>query len=300
MSRRRKGNKVDGWLVVDKPLGVSSAAVVGTVKRVTNAQKVGHGGTLDPLASGILPIGLGEATKTMSYIVDATKEYAFDVTWGTSTDSDDVEGEILQSGGRVPDESEIIATLPLFTGAIEQCPPAYSAIKVNGERAYALARRGEEVILASRTVEIQAFRLEKHDREAGVSSFHVTCGKGTYIRSLGRDIALKLGTFGHITALRRLRVGPFALNKAISLEKLAELGHSAPAAEFILPITTALDDIPAVAVSELEAKAIRHGQCFPSSTVKQGTVVLMAEDLPVAIAEAKDGMVRPLRVFNII
>jgi len=300
MARKRKGDKVDGWLVVDKPLGISSAKVVGAVKYALGAQKVGHGGTLDPLASGILPIGLGEATKTMPYIVDATKEYAFDVFWGVSTDSDDSEGEILHKGGSIPSAADVESVLPEFVGEIEQIPPAYSAIKIDGERAYKLARSGEQVVMKSRVVEIQSLTIVSHEEIANKTSFHVTCGKGTYVRSLGRDIALKLGTYGHITALRRLRVGPFALDRAISLEKLQELGHSARAAEYLLPITTALDDIPAVAVTETEAKAIKHGQSFPTSKAKQGTVVLMAGDLPIALAEVKGEMVRPLRVFNII
>lgn len=298
MARRRKGDKVDGWLVIDKPLGASSAKAVAVVKRCFNAQKVGHGGTLDPMATGVLPVGLGEATKTMPYIVDATKAYDFTVKWGTATDSADVEGEITHSGGSIPEKNAIESVLPEFVGAIEQIPPAHSAIKVDGKRAYALVRAGEKVELKARTVEIQSLTIVSHDAEAGESQFSVSCGKGTYVRSLGRDIAVKLGTYGHLTALRRTRVGPFGLDAAISLEKIEDLGHSARASGLLRPVTTALDDIPALAVTALEAADIRLGRPIQQSEAKQGLCYLMDGDTPVAIAEVEGEMVRPLRVFN--
>ncbi|MBL4838776.1 MAG: tRNA pseudouridine(55) synthase TruB [Kordiimonadaceae bacterium] len=298
MGRRRKGIKIDGWLVIDKPLGKTSSNVVGKVKFLTKAQKVGHGGTLDPLASGILPIGLGEATKTMPYIVDASKEYEFTVEWGSATDSDDREGAVIHSGGHIPTEEDILAVLPSFTGTIEQIPPAYSAIKVDGQRAYKLARSGETVELKPRSVEIQSLTLVSHDAENKCSSFHVGCGKGTYIRSIGRDMALKLGTWAHVIVLRRTRVGPFGLEQAISLEKLEQLSHSAPAAEYIHPVVTALDDILVLAITETETKDIMYGRSIQCPKTKQGTFVLMAGETPVAIAEAEDGIIRPLRVFN--
>ncbi len=298
MARRRKGDKVDGWLVIDKPLGASSAKAVAIVKRTLNAQKVGHGGTLDPMATGILPIGLGEATKTMPFIVDATKDYDFTVKWGVATDSADREGQIIHSGGHIPEKAAIEAILPDFTGNIEQVPPAHSAVKVNGKRAYELARAGETVVLQKRLVEIQSLSLVSHDADAGESCFHVVCGKGTYVRSLGRDIATSLDTYGHLTALRRTRVGPFALDASISLENLEELSHSAPAAGLLRPITTALDDIPAVAVTALEAADLKQGRPIQQTGVKQGICYCMDGDIPVAIAEVMDEMVRPLRVFN--
>jgi len=298
VARRKKGDKVDGWLVVDKPTGPSSAKIVAIVKRCFNAQKVGHGGTLDPLATGILPIGLGEATKTMPYIVDATKEYDFTVKWGEATDSDDCEGEFVHTGGKIPTDSQIQGVLANFTGSIDQVPPAYSAIKVDGQRAYALARQGEEVVLKSRTVEIQSLTFVSSDAPTGSSKFHVVCGKGTYVRSLGRDIGLKLGTFGHITALRRTRVGPFGLKGAISLELLEDLSHSARAAGLLQPVTTALDDIPALAVTAPEATDIQMGRSIQNPKAKQGICVLMNGTQPVAIAEAKADFIRPLRVFN--
>lgn len=298
MARRRKGIKVDGWLVIDKPLGITSSNVVGKVKFLTKAQKVGHGGTLDPLASGILPIGLGEATKTMPFIVDATKEYGFTVKFGSATDSDDLEGAIIEEGGRIPAESEVLEVLPRFTGTIDQIPPAYSAIKVDGQRAYKLARDGEMVELKPRPVEIQSLSLEAFDAEKGEAAFHVACGKGTYVRSLARDIAKAVGSCGHVVTLRRLRVGPFGLKQAISLEKLEELGHSAPAQDYVSPITTALDDILALAVSDEEAKRIRCGMTLSRPEIKQGTLVLMHGDVPLAVAESTDGTIRSLRVFN--
>jgi len=298
VARRKKGDKVDGWLVVDKPTGPSSANIVAIVKRCFNAQKVGHGGTLDPLATGILPIGLGEATKTMPYIVDATKEYEFTVKWGEDTDSDDCEGKFIHTGGKIPTDDQIQGVLSGFIGLIDQVPPAYSAIKVDGQRAYALARQGEEVALKSRIVEIQSLNMVSSSKEVGSSDFHVVCGKGTYVRSLGRDIALKLGTYGHITALRRTRVGPFGLEGAISLEMLEDMSHSARAAGLLQPVTTALDDIPALAVTAPEAADIQMGRSIQNPKAKQGTCVLMNGTQPVAIAEAEADFIRPLRVFN--
>jgi len=298
MARRRKGDKVNGWLVIDKPLERSSAQVVGAVKRATNAQKVGHGGTLDPLASGILPIGLGEATKTMPYIVDSSKEYEFTVKWGSETDSLDKEGAIIKEGGAIPTVSAIEAVLSDFVGSIEQTPPAYSAIKVDGKRAYALAREGKTVELSPRAVEIQSLSIIERSENEDETSFHVCCGKGTYVRSLARDIAYKLGTYGHVTMLCRTRVGPFMLKHAISLEKLNDLSHSAPASDYVLPIATALDDIPAVAVTEIEAEHIRCGRIFKRSEAKQETVLLTLNSQPVAMASWVEYEIKPLRVFN--
>lgn len=300
MARRRKGDPVHGWLVVDKPTGISSAGVVGKLKRIFNAQKVGHGGTLDPLASGILPIGFGEATKTMPYIVDATKDYEFTVRWGSATDSDDCEGEITDTGGRIPNQNEIEAVLPEFTGAIQQTPPAFSAVKVDGQRAYALARQGKAVEIKERTVEIQSLRIISGGTHSDETAFHVRCGKGTYVRSLGRDIARRLGTYGHITALRRTRVGPFSLEGAISLAKLEDLGHSARAAGLLLPVSTALDDIPAVAVTATEAADLKMGRALHNTSAKQGLCLLTFGETPVAIGQSDGATLRPLRVFNII
>lgn len=298
MARKRKGDKINGWIIVDKPLEIGSTKIVAIVKRLLNAQKVGHGGTLDPLASGILPIGLGEATKTMPYVVDSSKDYEFTVKWGSQTDSDDLEGEIIHSGGLIPSDDAIETILPAFTGTIEQTPPAYSAIKVDGRRAYDMARAGEDVILKSRDVVIHTLSVISHDHEAEQTSFIVTCGKGTYIRSLGRDMAIALGTFGHITKLRRTRVGPFTLGGAISLEKLEDLGHKGRAAELLLPVTTALDDIPVCAVTEDEAALIKHGGQIKLQTANEDVVLLACGDTPIAMASITLGFTKILRVFN--
>ena len=298
MARRKKGNKVDGWLVIDKPLGMTSAQVVGKARYLTKAQKAGHAGTLDPLASGVLPIGFGEGTKTMPFIVDSTKVYMFRVQWGTATDSDDMEGTIIAQGGSIPEKPAIDAVLPHFCGTITQVPPAYSAVKVNGKRAYDLARAGQDVTLAQRHVEIQSLTHDRYNGDAGFSDFTVTCGKGTYVRSLARDMAVKLGTYGHVTVLRRLRVGPFEEKHTISLEKLAELSHSAPAESYVLPVMTALDDIPALAITEDEAARIRCGMPLHHSFAKPGTVVLVCDETPIAIGESTENTIKPVRVFN--
>ncbi len=298
MARKRKGEKINGWVIIDKPLEIGSTKIVAIVKRQMNAQKVGHGGTLDPLASGILPIGLGEATKTMPYIVDSSKEYLFTVKWGTATDSDDMEGAIIHSGGLIPTDDAIKAIFPDFIGSIEQVPPAYSAIKVGGRRAYDMARAGETVVLKSRLVNIQSLGIINHDSESGETSFKVTCGKGTYVRSLGRDMALKLGTYGHIIQLRRTRVGPFTLDDAISLEKLEDMGHKGRAVELLLPVTTALDDIPVCAVTEDEAATLKHGGQIRLQTANEDVVLLAYGDTPIALASITDGFTKILRVFN--
>lgn len=299
MARRKKGEVVNGWVILDKPLGLGSTQAVSAVRRITNAQKIGHGGTLDPLASGILPIGLGEATKAMPYIVDASKDYDFTIRWGAETSTDDLEGEVTASNDVRPTEAEIAAILADFTGSITQVPPAYSAIKIDGERAYARVRAGEEVEMPARTVEIHALGLVSHDAAKGETMLSVTCGKGTYVRALGRDIARALGGHGHLSALRRTRVGPFSLESAISLEKLTELGHSAPASDYVLSVMTALDDIPALAVSEAEADRIRCGQQIRVSGHLSGLHVLTYGGTPLALATAAQGLMVLERVFNL-
>ncbi|MCH8861893.1 MAG: tRNA pseudouridine(55) synthase TruB [Proteobacteria bacterium] len=302
MGRRRRGKKIDGWIVLDKPLGLSSTAALGAVKRLLHPQKAGHGGTLDPLATGVLPIALGEATKTMPFIVDSTKEYEFQVCWGEERNTDDREGEVTHTSDHRPDARQIDAALGGFIGEIEQIPPAFSAIKVDGTRAYDLARAGKPPEMRARTVRVERLeRLvggEKHS-DAEHTSFHLVCGKGTYVRALARDLARVLGTRGHVSALRRTRVGPFQISHAISLELLNDLSHSARAEESILPVMTALADIPALAVTENEADRIRHGQAVNLPTARSGTICLTHGGMPLAVAEASEGIVRPLRVFNL-
>ncbi len=297
-----------GWIVLDKPLGLSSSAAVGRVRRTLDAQKAGHGGTLDPLATGILPIALGEATKTMSYVMDGHKGYRFTIRWGQATKTDDGEGEITQSSDHRPSQQEIENAIPEYIGDIEQVPPAYSAIKIDGKRAYALARADEEVVLQARTVSVKELNLVRiiDDDHA---EFEMTCGKGTYVRSLGRDLALSLATVGHITALRRTSVGPFSESCAISLDSLESLGHIAPDSDPILPIETVLDDIPALALSEEEARKLKQGQAVsvlpvlsqnPEIDIGQGDIVsVMSGGRLIALAEINGGDIRPFRVLNL-
>ncbi len=305
---RRKGAAISGWLNVDKPAGLTSSAVVGRLKRALGAAKVGHGGTLDPLATGVLPIALGEATKVIGFVVDAAKRYRFTVRWGEARATDDAEGEILAVSDSRPDAAAIRAALPRFTGTIEQVPPRFSALKLDGRRAYALARGGEPVVLAPRRVEISELVLiDLPDADHAV--LEVACGKGTYVRSLARDLAQALGTVGHVAALRRLAVGPFREATAIGLDLLIGLGHSPAAFERLLPILTPLDDIPAVAVTGAEAELIRNGQAVPAvgfgrsappSPLRDGDVVrVTAGELPVAMARFDGGQLRPVRVFNL-
>lgn len=308
MARKRRGQPVHGWLVLDKPLGVSSAKAVAIVRRVFDAEKAGHGGTLDPLASGILPIALGEATKTVAWAMAARKTYRFTVRWGEARETDDAEGAVTATSDHHPSRGEIEAALPAFTGAIQQRPPAYSALKVAGERAYDLARGGEAVDLAPRTVEVATLTL-LGTPDPDHAEFEAEVGKGTYIRALGRDLALELGTFGHLSALRRTRVGPFNEDRAISLDKLTSLGHSPPPFEHLLPVETALDDIPALALTEAEAARLRCGQAvLPLRPTDRAFMLELGNGQRiratcgtklVALAEIADGALRPVRVLNL-
>lgn len=308
MARKRKGIPIDGWLAIDKPLGIGSTQVVAAVRRITNAAKVGHGGTLDPLASGILPIALGEATKTVAYVMDGAKTYHFQVRWGEATGTDDKEGAVTETSPARPTREQIEAALPAFTGAIEQVPPAYSAIKVDGERAYDLARAGETVDLKARIVQIKAFRLLSLP-DADHADFEVECGKGTYVRSLGRDLARALGTCGHISVLRRVACGPFNETNAIPLDKFAEFGQGPALRSYLLPVETALDDIPALALTEAEARRLHAGQVLPLSRLELAAPVgpsdpeqvfrAMQGERLVALARIDDGLVRSVRVMNL-
>lgn len=297
MGRKKKGIPIHGWLIIDKPLEISSNNVVGKARWLTKAQKVGHGGTLDPLASGVLPLAFGEATKTVSFVMDGTKTYRFEVTWGETRTTDDAEGEISATCEKRPSKAEIEAILPTFLGAIEQIPPKFSAIKINGQRAYKLARADEDIEMTARTVQID--RLELIDMpDANRAVFEVDCGKGTYVRSLGRDIAAKLDTLGYISVLRRTKVGPFDEKSAISLDFLEEIVHSDALSESLLAIETVLDDISALALSEEEARKIRQGMPLHRDLDNTATLRLMYEDKLLALAKIEDGFVRPFRVFN--
>ncbi len=310
MARRRRGNPVHGWVALDKPLGLSSAQATSRVRRILDAAKAGHGGTLDPLATGVLPIALGEATKTVAWVMDGAKAYRFAVRWGEARDTDDSEGEIIETSDVRPDRKAIEAVLSRFTGEIEQVPPSFSAVKINGKRAYAIARAGEAVCVAPRAVRIDALSLvERPDDDRAV--FAVECGKGTYIRSLARDIARALGTCGHVSELRRTRSGPFSEERAISLEVLESLVHSGPPSDYLLAVETALDDIPALALNAAQADHLRHGRpvraqgeegrvFVDTGNLADGEVLCaMADGRPVALARLIDGEIRPFRVLNI-
>jgi len=306
--RRRRGDPVHGWFIVDKPSGMTSTAVVNEVRRLANAAKAGHGGTLDPLATGVLPVALGEATKTMRYIVDSTKAYRFTVRWGEATDSDDADGTVVETAAGRPEAAEIEAVLPRFLGEIEQVPPRYSAIKVDGQRAYDMARDGEDFDLAARTVLIEEIALTGQP-DPDHADFEVVCGAGAYMRALGRDIAQALGTVGHITALRRTRVGPFREENAISLDELRSFGDSAAVLRQMLPVETALDDIPALALTDSEARRLRSGQAVPllrkmdlqriAGLHDGDTVLAFGKGKPVALTRYTAGEVHPLRVLNL-
>ncbi|MGB0551637.1 MAG: tRNA pseudouridine(55) synthase TruB [Alphaproteobacteria bacterium] len=309
MGRRRKsGQKVDGWVILDKAFGMTSTAAVGAVRRIFDANKAGHAGTLDPLASGVLPIALGEATKTLPYVVDTEKSYQFTLKWGEATTTDDCEGEITDRSDARPSEAEITAGLIEFIGEIEQVPPAFSAIKVNGERAYDMARRGDTVKLEARRIWIKRFELVEM-RDTDQAFFNVISGKGAYMRSLARDLALRLGTVGHIAELRRTAVGRFAEEDAISLDELEAIGHSLAASGALLPIETPLDDIPALALTEQEAARLRNGQAVSllrkldleriSAFDGGETVLATTSGKPVALTKYSAGEVRPVRVLNV-
>ncbi len=305
--RKRDKRDVHGWVILDKPVGMTSTHAVAVVKRLFAAKRVGHAGTLDPLASGCLPIALGEATKTVPFVMDGRKIYQFAVRWGEERDTDDAEGRVADTSTARPDAEAIRALLPRFTGTIEQVPPRYSAVKVEGERAYDLARDGEVVELASRPVNIHRLDLASMP-DADHAVFEAECGKGTYVRALARDMGRALGCLGHVSALRRTAVGSFAGNSMISLEQLEALCHRAALgegnlADALLPVETALDDIPALAVSRADAARLQRGQAVllrgRDAPIFRGTVHVTASGQLIALAEVDRGEIVPKRVFNL-
>jgi tRNA pseudouridine55 synthase len=295
---RAKGRPISGWIVVDKPAGMTSAQAVARLRRITGAAKAGHAGTLDPLATGVLPVALGEATKTVPFVQDATKTYRFTVRWGEERDTDDADGAVTAAAAARPGLAAIVAALPGFIGEIEQAPPAFSAIKVAGRRAYDLARRGEPAELGARPVRIDRFVLVDQP-DPDHARFEVDCGKGAYIRALARDLGRRLGCLGHVAALRRTRVGAFAEAAAFSLDKLAELWQKSPPFEHLLPVETALADIPALALTGPQADRLRRGQPIKVLHTADGTVCAKVAGRPIAVAEVMAGEVRPVRVFNL-
>lgn len=303
LMKHKKGEEVNGWLVIDKPRDMGSTDVVNFTRRLFNAKKNGHCGTLDPFATGLLPIAFGEATKLIPYVTDGRKEYEFIVQWGEATASGDTESEIVAKSDKIPNREEILAIIPEFIGVIEQTPPVYSAIKIDGQRAYDLARRGEEVVMPSRLIEIYALELLEELSE-NRASFRVECSKGTYIRTLGQDIALKLNTVGHLRELRRTKCGNFGLEDKILLESLKNIVYFEELKKFLLPIETSLRDIAVIAVSEADASKLKLGQSVSPRSydikdlLEQDVVAKYNESL-VAIVRISDRKIAPVRVFNI-
>ena len=328
MGRRKKGDPVSGWINLYKPVGITSTQAVGKIRRLLNWQKVGHAGTLDPLAEGILPIALGEATKTIPYIQDRAKIYEFTATWGAQTTTDDAEGDVIAKSDQRPSEQDIEALLPAYTGDIEQTPPRFSAIKIDGQRAYDLAREGQEVAMKARRVTVHSLEIincvpreggdllsqkPKVPACAGKTEFMIHCGKGTYIRSLARDMGAELGCYGHVTFLKRAKVGPFTEEKAIFLDTLEEMEHSARLDEALCPLETALDDIPALAIKEDETARLRNGQALSLVSrpdferlsrlgidpKEECEILATCNGKPIAITLVKGPNVKPVKVFNI-
>jgi tRNA pseudouridine55 synthase len=317
MARKKKGIPIHGWINLNKPVDVTSTQAVGKIRRALKAQKVGHGGTLDPLASGVLPIALGEATKTVNFIQDSLKTYEFEVTWGEQRTTDDAEGEIINQSDKRPAEVDITALLPGFEGDIEQLPPQFSAVKIDGERAYDIARDGDLAAVQPREVYIESLRLTAHEGER--STFECHCGKGTYIRAIARDLGQLLGCFGYVSALKRTQVGPMMLEDAISLDFFEQLIHNSaeekPAEAPILPLQTVLDDIPVLAMKEEEAVRLKNGN--PVSLLSRPdlermsnagidwkaddgiTVLATYQGKAIALLDVNGAKLQPVRVFNI-
>lgn len=315
MARKPKGDLIHGWISVDKAMETTSTHVVARIKRIFNAQKAGHAGTLDPLATGVLPIALGDATKTVAFLMEAQKTYRFTIRWGISTASQDLEGAVIARSDIRPSRAEIEAALPAFLGEIEQIPPQYSAIKVNGERAYDLVRDGVDVTLASRLVQCFAIDLVDY-APPDHATFEVQCGKGFYVRALVRDLAQKLGAEGVVASLRRTRVGPFTEDMSFSLDSLAAIEDKARLCERLRPVETALDDIPALAITAEDVSKLRQGRPltllpFQMEELRpffrprkvadwdaSRAVVAFWQGRAIALGEARAGKLSPIRVFH--
>jgi tRNA pseudouridine55 synthase len=287
----------NGWLILNKPAGMTSTQAGSAIKRVFGQKKIGHAGTLDPFACGVLPLALGEATKTMPYLMNKPKTYRFTLSFGTQTATDDTEGEVIATSAHRPTLQSLQSTLNLFTGSVQQTPSIYSAIKIKGKPAYARARAGEIVEMPSRQVKIYNLFLENYDGENATLS--VLCGTGTYVRLLGRDLALHLGTVGHLTMLQRTCVGPFDIHSAISLENIKKISDTSMAC-VLLPIGSVLDDIPAVSVSLQKAAKIRQGQAVETNKGNALGVSAWCDSKLIALGHIQDNMFYPDRVFNIL
>ena len=307
MRKPQRGRPLDGWLIVDKPAGLTSTDVVNRVRRWFDARKAGHGGTLDPLATGLLPVAFGSATKTVPYVMDGTKVYRFTLRLGDARDTDDADGKTTASTDVRPTDDQLRAALPAFIGDIMQVPPVYSAIKIAGERAYDLARAGAPPALEPRPARVDRFELIARP-DADHAVFEVQSGKGVYMRSLARDLALACGSLGHIAALRRLRVGPFTEAQAITLDKLRGEEDTAPVSpDFLLPVATALADIPALALTEAEAFGLQQGQAIslvalmgriPSAANPEGGLArAMAGSRVIGLCRFESGWLKPERLL---
>jgi tRNA pseudouridine55 synthase len=300
MSRRKKGNPVHGWVVLDKPLGMTSTQAVGAVRRLFDAQKAGHAGTLDPLATGILPIALGEATKTVPFAVDGEKAYRFTVRFGIETDTDDAEGQVVRTSEKLPTAQEIDNILADFTGEISQVPPTFSAIKVEGNRAYDLARSGEDVVLEPRWIVVEDLRLI--DMTDGAAVLEAECGKGTYVRALARDMGRALGSAAHVINLRRTRVGAFDETVSVKLDTLRAAAEAGDITAHLRPVEAALDDIPGLSVGAGDAANLARGQAVlvrgRDAPVLNGAAYAHFKGRILALGELEKGAFRPTRVFN--
>jgi tRNA pseudouridine55 synthase len=310
MGRRKKGLPINGWVNIDKPQGLTSTQVIGRVRRALNAQKLGHAGTLDPLATGVLPIALGEATKTIQFAQDHDKVYRFTVTWGEQRNTDDSEGAVTATSALRPTPEAIAAVIPRFIGEIEQTPPQFSAIKIGGERAYDLARAGEEVDIKSRIVSVYGLKLLKTTPDT--AEFELECGKGTYVRAIARDMGQILGCFGHVSSLRRTVVGYFSEENAIPLDVFEKMVLSSDPDLYLLPVETVLDDIPALALTDGEISRIKQGQSIrllsrqdmdrlDTAGIHETTGLILATgyNQPLALLE-RDGIeLHPVRLFNL-
>ncbi|AFX98278.1 tRNA pseudouridine synthase B [Candidatus Endolissoclinum faulkneri L2] len=307
MACKKRDGTVHGWLVLDKPMHITSAKAVFAVREIFNATKAGHAGTLDPLATGVLPIALGEATKTVPYAMNSTKDYNLTVRWGEATTTDDADGEVIETSELRPNIPDILEIIDRFIGIIEQVPPNFSAIRINGERAYKLARSGKKVNLKRRLINIiNLILVNVPNRDE--ANFQVTSGSGAYMRSLARNLAQSLGTVGHVRNLRRLRVGPFCINNAITLNKIDNPMKNIQPSNYLLPIETALKNMPSIALQKSQAAILRNGQAIPIHTLmdnlrlynlhENDLIYVTNNRIPVAITRIKNGDIHPLKVLN--
>ncbi len=309
MARKKKGNKINGWLILDKPLGITSTQAIGKLRRLYSPQKIGHAGTLDPLATGVLPIAMGEATKTIPFVQDASKTYEFSVTWGEQRSTDDAEGEVIATSDNRPTTDDIKNALSAFLGEIDQIPPQFSAIKIDGKRAYDLARAGENVDIKSRKITVHS--LELISNNGSTADLCMNCSKGTYVRSIARDLAEALNTKAYVSKLRRTHVGSFNQDNAFSLAILGEMDDSATLSEALLPIDSALDDILALEISEKEAADLKNGRALTFistadahrlnglSAKSDDIIIAKLGDKPIALIKIDKNILKPVRVFNI-